>query len=162
MFGLLNVTKCRNCLAERERDKIAKITLFLLISTTFKRFITSKKRLYTHIEYVRIFQEWIHADIFKTQRYSFLHKDTNKSNRVCDLQMRSRMLSLAVFYRAFFYDAVVSNFVKFHTTTKVYPNDERCESLYIRKITIVRSFAYPARFLRRVVPTPPPPTRVRT
>lgn len=70
------------------------------------------------------------ADIFKTQRYSFLHKDTNKPNRVCDLQMRSRMLSLAVFYRAFFYDAVVSNFIKFHITTKVYPNDERCESIY--------------------------------
>lgn len=44
--------------------------------------------------------------------------------------MRSRMLSLAVFYRAFFYDAVVSNFIKFHITTKVYPNDERCESIY--------------------------------
>lgn len=33
---------------QRERDKIAKITLFLLISTTSKRFITSKNA-YIHI-----------------------------------------------------------------------------------------------------------------
>lgn len=110
------------------------------------------KYIYRIIRIFRIFQEWIHANIFKTQRYSFLRKDTNKPNRVCDLQCEIECCLLQFFIAR--YDPVVSNFVKFHTTTKVYPNDERCESLYIRKI-MARPFAYPARFLRRVVPTPP-------
>lgn len=63
---------------------------------------------------------------FQRQKYSFLPKKTTE--RRTKSVIYDAYNSLLEFFVAR-YGPIASSFVEFHTPIKVYPNDERCESL---------------------------------